>query len=83
MSKEDSQRAKRIRKQIKREQKAGNRSRVEKLKGDLEWELRIISSVRAAQKEEAEREAKLRAARHASPKIFGGGATGLRQQKRK
>ncbi len=68
---------------IEGEKKAGNWSHVEKLKRDLEWELRMIPILRAAQKEEAEREAKLRAARHASPKIYEGGATGLQQQKRK
>lgn len=79
----DSRRAKRLRKMIEGEKKAGNWVHVEKLKRDLEWELRIIPSRRAAQKEEAAREAKVRAAWHASPKTYEGGAPRLRQQKRR
>jgi hypothetical protein len=79
----NSRRATRLRKMIEGEKKAGNWAHVEKLKRDLEWELRIIPSRKAAQKEEAAREAKVRAARYASPTIYEGGAPGLRQQKRK
>jgi hypothetical protein len=79
----NSKRATRLRKMIEGEKKARNWAHVEKLKKNLEWELRIIRSRRAAQKEEEERDRWIRAKRYGPIKMYEGGATGLRQQKRK